>query len=54
MMVVAVSPTEQLLQLIPPKQTIKNASGFKPDFTLHEAGHFCTLLLGGDPRIVEL
>ena len=40
--------------ITPPAQTIRNKDTFKPDFTIHELGYFVKLLLGGDPRMVEL
>ena len=43
----------QILSFVPPKNTIKNAEGFEPDFTLHEVAYFCHLLLHGDARMVE-
>jgi len=42
--------TNSVLGLCPPPATI---TGEKPDFTIHEVGKFCLLLLKGNPTIVE-
>lgn len=48
---VYVLPTERILGIYPPEQTIV---GDKPDYQLHEVGKFCELLLKGNPGIVEM
>lgn len=43
--------THTLLGMYPPAETLE---GKKPDFQVHEVGKFCTLLMKGNPGIVEM
>ncbi|KAL6069548.1 YTH domain-containing protein [Balamuthia mandrillaris] len=51
--IVAAPLADVLCTFDPPKATVKNATGFEPDFTVHEVGYFCELLAGGDTRMLE-
>eukprot|EP00026_Physarum_polycephalum_P004461 Phypoly_transcript_04482.p1 GENE.Phypoly_transcript_04482~~Phypoly_transcript_04482.p1 ORF type:complete len:686 (+),score=122.42 Phypoly_transcript_04482:66-2060(+) len=53
MIVIAASPTEEILGLTPPPPTIKNPPTFQPDYTIHEVSHFLDLLVHGDTRMIE-
>jgi len=48
---VYVAYTGQLMGLNPPPETL---SGEKPDYQIHELRKFCTLLLKGNPGIIEM
>jgi len=48
---VYVAPTKEMLSLKKPPDTM---DGKKPDFQAHELGKFCSLLLKGNPSIVEM
>jgi hypothetical protein len=54
MIVIVARPTGDLLRLKPPAHTVRNHDTFKPDFTVHEVGYFLQLLVGADPRMIEL
>lgn len=44
-----------VLGLSPPAETVQNKEGQeKPDYSFHEVGKFCNLLLTGNPGIVEM
>lgn len=45
------APLRVLLGLNPPKET---CDGQNPDYSFHEAGKFCRLLLRGNPGILEM
>jgi hypothetical protein len=47
---VFVAPTRDVLSIHPPSYTV---DGVKPDFQAHEVGKFCSLLLKGNPGIIE-
>lgn len=49
-LVVYVSPTDKILSLNPPPETV---DGKGPDFQAHELKKFCSLLMKGNPAIVE-
>lgn len=49
-LVVYVAPTDKILSLNPPPETM---DGKGPDFQAHELKKFCSLLLKGNPAIVE-
>lgn len=46
-----VADLRDLLSMTPPPETI---DGKKPDFTVHEVGKLCPLLLKGNPNVVEM
>lgn len=48
------APTNQVLSLHPPPETVDNIEGQKPDFQAHEIRKFCQLLLKGNPGIIEM
>lgn len=50
---VYVVPTKKLLGIKKIVETVNNETG-KPDYTFHEIGKFCDLLLKGNPGIVEM
>lgn len=50
---VYVAMTWMILGLDTPPGTITTPEGMKPDCTVHEVGKFCSLLLKGNPTIVE-
>jgi len=50
---VHVAPTEMMLSLDRPQETVTNEEGTKPDFTSHEVGKFCNLLCSGNPTVIE-
>jgi predicted nucleotidyltransferase len=50
---VHVAPTEMILSLDRPQETVTNEMGTTPDFTSHEVGKFCNLLLSGNPTVIE-
>jgi predicted nucleotidyltransferase len=45
--------TEDILSLTPPQDTIASAEGTKPDYTVHEVKKFCSLLMSGNPTVLE-
>lgn len=45
--------TEDVLSLTPPQDTIASAEGTKPDYTVHEVKKFCSLLMSGNPTVLE-
>lgn len=49
-LVVYVAPTKKILSLNPPAETV---DGKGPDFQAHELKKFCSLLMKGNPAIVE-
>lgn len=53
-LVVYLTPLKKLLSLSPPADTVSNPEGSKPDYQAHEAGKFSTLLLKGNPSMVEM
>lgn len=48
--VVWAAPASEHLGIRPPKDTL---DGYRPDWRAHELGHWCRLLLKGNPTIVE-
>lgn len=48
------APSDRILSLHPPPETIDNPEGQKPDFQAHEIRKFCQLLLKGNPGVVEM
>jgi hypothetical protein len=50
---VHVAPTEMMLSLDRPQETVTNEKNTKPDWTSHEVGKFCFLLLSGNPTVIE-
>src|SRR6185503_19803307 len=52
---VYVGDTRKVLSLTPAAETTQNNEGAeKPDFSFHEVGKFSSLLLTGNPGIVEM
>jgi predicted nucleotidyltransferase len=52
---VYVAPTKEFLGLDRPAETVQNKEGQeKPDYSFHEVGKFCNLLLTGNPGILEM
>ena len=45
--------TEDILSLTPPQETLDNEEGVKPDYTVHEVKKFCSLLMSGNPTVLE-
>jgi predicted nucleotidyltransferase len=48
------APTNRILSLHPPPDTVDSPEGQKPDFQAHEVAKFCRLLMKGNPGIVEM
>lgn len=51
---VYIVPTMDLFRLKPIKDTIQKEGEEKPDYSFHEVGKFCDLLLKGNPGILEM
>lgn len=51
---VYVCPTSKLFGMDGIQDSWERTDGGKPDYAFHEVGHFCRLLLKGNPNIVEM